>query len=341
MPPTHTELTHKETASLTIHLRFLFEEAFKRGYRVFKTSAEGELLTHFICLPDLSTCFEIKKTNIYPDLTPTVVDITKHKQKTTDLLTVNSLPVPKSYSFSTAEQALNLWKSQLQSKKAVVKPENEGMGSRVHVDLVSQAAVLHAATDVLSKNGATGVIQEHLEGSDLRIQAVDGKLFAACIRVPAHVIGDGKSTISELIAAKSKLKLKQHPDNGIKVTDTTLELLKEQVLSLDSIPKDGRYCHLQKAANISLGGDAVDVTDQLNKDFYRMTEQIARLLKIKVFAIDLITQPTLQKITDATLANSAILEVNAPCMWAHHHFAVGKKRNVAAALLDCFIEKYG
>jgi cyanophycin synthetase len=165
---------------------------------------------------------------------------------------------------------------------------------------------------------------------------INGKLVAAARREPAHVIGDGRSSIENLIQ-----KINADPRRGfghekvltrIEIDDMTERLLFQGGLSLDSIPGEGETVYLKTTANLSQGGTATDVTDEVNPDIRMMAERTARIIGLDCVGVD-----ALAKDISLPLGPSGIkvIEVNAaPGFRMHLEPTNGQARNVAKPLVD-------
>jgi glutamate--cysteine ligase len=333
-----SKITLADTHDLPINLRYLIQAALASKLEVTKLDDPNLEYLHKITDTKSGQSLLIKEENIYPDLSPLALKLTKHKIQADQLLRSHGIQTPQSFSFTTPAEAISLWHDQLDQQTAVIKPEDQGLGRGVFVDLRDEQSLKKAAQKVLDQHSKTGLIQKHIAGLDLRIQAVGGQLMAACLRIPAHVTGDGQKTVTQLVAEKSQEKFKYNPGNVIQINQASFDLLEKQSLTLDSVLKKGQRCQLQKAANIGLGGDPVDITDTLDSSFYNLVEKIAQLLDIQVFAVDLMLDTTDEDISPITTADAYVLEINAPSMWAHHHFAEGQKRNIAQAIIDNFLD---
>jgi len=317
--------------SLPTNLRYLLLEAQKRGYMISRIPAVLESHRNVYQIVHNNKTMLVVGVNDYPDTSYCGTFITSYKLLTYNLLRTKGIHMPRTYHFLSVRDAQTLWKKKFKTNPVVLKPDDSALGFDVYINLKTAKEIQRAASVILRKHSREGLIQEYKQGKDLRIQAIGGKLFAACIRIPAHVIGNGKSSINKLIRVKNKVKRKFSVHNVIKVDKETKALLKKQKLSLSSIPKQGQLVKLKKSANIGQGGDAVDVTNDIHKSFYNMIQTLAETFGLKIFAADFIIKDETKPVNSAYL-----LEINAPCMWAHHHFVEGQKRNVAAAILDAY-----
>lgn len=182
------------------------------------------------------------------------------------------------------------------------------------------------------KNIETGdvdmIIQEFHSGKDLRIQSVGGKFFAACMREPANVVGDGKSTVENLITLKNIKKL---PGNRILKDKGTEDFLDNYGLKMESILEEGRKVYLTDLANISLGGDIWDVTDEVDNSYRDLVARIGIIFKERNFAVDLIVNDYTKSFFED---DAIVIELNVPGMWYHHLIAQPIGRDVGEAILD-------
>ena len=156
----------------------------------------------------------------------------------------------------------------------VVKPAVGLNGAGVTVDIRTESA-LEAAWNHAKQFHDTIVMEELVEGVDIRVILIGGKAKAAYIRVPANVVGDGINTVEQLMEQKNRLRLK-HPHlskNLIVPDDYSDSYLSRQGHSFDSVPPAGEIVFLHLKANISRGGDSVNITDYLHPDLMRLAEE--------------------------------------------------------------------
>ena len=127
----------------------------------------------------------------------------------------------------------------------VVKPVNgnHGRGITTNIKSLKDALTAFSAAKEISR---LVIVEKYILGEDFRILVINNKMVAAAKRSPAHVIGDGKSTIQQLVD-----KVNKDPRRGfghekvltkIDINNLTLELLKENKLTPDSIIKKGEQC---------------------------------------------------------------------------------------------------
>ncbi|MFK7773340.1 MAG: cyanophycin synthetase [Saprospiraceae bacterium] len=217
----------------------------------------------------------------------------------------------------------------------VIKPinGNHGRGITINIQNWDEALIGFEAAKKVSRSV---IVEKYITGDDYRLLVIDYKLVAAAKRTPAHVIGDGKSTVQELIDEVNK-----DPRRGfghekvltmITVNEMTTNILKEKGYDLDSVIKDGEIVNLKDTANLSTGGTATDVTDIVHPTNIFMAERIAKVIGLNICGIDLMTTDISKPVSET---GGAVLEVNAgPGFRMHLAPTDGLPRNVAAHVMD-------
>jgi len=185
------------------------------------------------------------------------------------------------------------------------------------------------------------LFEEKLEGIEYRVVCVDFKFVAAAFRKPAHIVGDGEHSIQELIDKKN-----QHPWRGeghsnnlslIRVDNLVLEYLKEQNVDLAYVPSHQTEVFLRKTANLSSGGEAWDVSDEVCLENRKLFEKIATVCDLNTLGIDIMCQNLTTPIVSQTQAG--VIEINgSPGLRMHHFPLQGKPQNIAGHILD-MVEK--
>lgn len=180
------------------------------------------------------------------------------------------------------------------------------------------------------------IVESYIKGEDHRILVVGGKMIAAARRRPAHVEGDGTSTIQQLIDKEN-----EDPRRGVGhenlltqiiVDEQTMRLLEQAELTLDSVPAKGEIIYLKSTANISTGGTATDLTDEVHPEIKFAMERIGRIVGLDIIGIDMLAE-TLSKPLDQQSAG--VVEVNAgPGFRMHMAPTHGTPRPVGEAVVD-------
>lgn len=261
-----------------------------------------------------------------------IYSLTDQKHLAKRLLSSYGLPVPKGdifTEFAAAREYLAGSKQPL-----VVKPAVGLNGSGVTVDIRTESALVAAWNHALQFHDAI-VMEELVEGVDIRVILIGGKAKAAYIRVPANVIGDGSSTVEQLIDNKNKQKL-QHPhlSKNLIVPDSYSEsYLSRQGYSFNSIPPEGEIVFLHLKANISKGGDSVNITDHLHPDIMSLAEEAAAVFgKVDYWGIDLLVERIDQP---RDKQRCVIIELNSTANVEGVNYPFyGRRVNAAKAFID-------
>jgi cyanophycin synthetase len=226
----------------------------------------------------------------------------------------------------------------------VVKPidGNHGRGITVNIQNYEDALQAFHHAKASSKSGAI-IVEKYITGQDYRLLVINHKLVAGAIRTPAHVVGDGTSTVQELID-----KVNSDPRRGfghenvltqITVNELTKTIIKDAGYTLDSIIVEGERLILKDTANLSTGGTAEDITDIIHPANVSMAERISKIIDLDICGIDVMTTDITKPLSET---GGAVLEVNAgPGFRMHLAPTSGLPRNVAAPVIDKLFPKKG
>jgi len=261
------------------------------------------------------------------------VDIASDKDLTKRLLDDVGIPVPRGYVVKTKGEAFE--RAQTLGFPLVIKPIDASQGRGVTVN-INSIELLAKAYEEAFKLSQEVVVEKYIEGSDYRILVVNNHFVAASQRDPAHVIGDGKSTITQLVD-----RVNEDPRRGfghenvltkIVIEEMTKSILSSSGLVEDSILEEGRRMNLKTTANLSVGGTATDVTDVVHPANKALAERAAKVIGLDIAGIDIIT-PDIRKPVIET--GGVIVEVNAaPGFRMHLQPSEGKNRNVGRYVVD-------
>lgn len=263
------------------------------------------------------------------------VDVAGNKELTNRLLHEVGIPVPRASVVRSADEAVDV--ARRLGYPVVLKPLDGNHGRGVMINLPDEATVREAfptAKDE-SRNGYV-VVETFIPGKDYRILVVDNQIVAVAERVPAHVVGDGKHTVTELIDITN-----QDPRRGvghekiltrISIDTQTLDVLAKQELTLESVPEEGRFVQLKLTGNMSTGGTSIDRTDDIHPDNVEIARQAAMVVGLDVAGIDFITPDISRSVREQ---RGAIVEVNAgPGFRMHTHPTEGHPRHVGRAVIE-------
>ncbi len=226
----------------------------------------------------------------------------------------------------------------------VIKPIDGNHGRGITVDIQNYEDALQAFHHAKesSKSGAI-IVEKVITGDDYRLLVINHKLVAAAIRTPAHVIGDGTSTVQELIDEVNK-----DPRRGfghenvltqITINELTKTIIKDAGYKLDSVIAEGEKLILKDTANLSTGGTAEDITDIVHPANVSMAERISKIIDLDICGIDIMTTDITKPLSET---GGAVLEVNAgPGFRMHLAPTTGLPRNVAAPVIDKLFPQKG
>lgn len=261
------------------------------------------------------------------------VEIAQDKDDTRRVLESVGLPVPMGYTATRLEQATSL--AEEIGYPVLLKPldANHGRGISGRLDDPNHVA---RAWPIVREYGDRVVVERFIEGRDHRVLVVDGRVAAVAERVPAHVVGDGTSTVRALIetANHNPLRGRGHSKvlTQLPLDDLTVEFLATTGHTLDSVPARGERVMLRATANLSTGGTSVDRTDQIHPDNVTACQMAAGIVGLDIAGIDVLTND----ISVPFRENGAVIvEVNAsPGLRMHTHPSEGSPRDVGGPILD-------
>ena len=259
--------------------------------------------------------------------------IAQDKQLTKKLLHAAGVPVPQGREVSCAEDA---WTAALEiGLPVVVKPKDGNQGKGVTVNIASKDQLL-AAYQTAAEFGRKILVEKFLPGHDFRLLVVGDKLVAAARREAPHVVGDGIHTVRELVDEVNK-----DPRRGsghatsltkIRFDDIALACLAGQGLQADSVPANGQRVLLRRNANLSTGGSATDVTDDVHPEVAARAVAAAQMVGLDICGVDMMTESIHHSLEEK---GGGVVEVNAaPGLRMHVSPSFGKGRPVGEAVIN-------
>jgi cyanophycin synthetase len=264
------------------------------------------------------------------------VELASDKEGTKRMLGEAGIPVPRGtviYYLDELEQAI----ADVGGYPLVIKPldGNHGRGITINVTDWETAEGAYDAAREESKGGGV-IVERYYKGSDHRILVINGKVVAVAERIPAHVVGDGKSTITKLVEeTNSDPRRGAGHDNvltQIVIDRAAFQLLERQGYTLDTVLPMGQICYLKATANLSTGGIAIDRTDDIHPENVWIAERTARVIGLDIAGIDVVTADISKPLREV---DGVIVEVNAaPGLRMHFSPVEGIPRNVGEAIID-------
>ena len=258
--------------------------------------------------------------------------IGQDKDLTKRLLHAAGVPVPLGKPVESVDEA---WEVALKvGLPVVVKPQDGNQGKGVTVNITDRAQLEEAY-----KNAAeygTVMVERFLPGHDFRLLVVGDQLVAAARREPPQVLGDGQHTVRELV---NQVNLDPRRGEGhatsltkIRLDDIAVARLAMQDLTPDSVPAKGQRVVLRNNANLSTGGTATDVTDDVHPEVAARAVAAAQMVGLHICGVDMVAETVLRPLEEQ---GGGFVEVNAaPGLRMHLAPSYGKPRNVGQAMVD-------
>ncbi|MCA2708924.1 MAG: cyanophycin synthetase [Microcystis sp. M015S2] len=264
------------------------------------------------------------------------VELACDKEGTKTILKDGGIPVPRGTVIQYLDE-LSAAIEEVGGFPIVIKPldGNHGRGISIDVKTQQEAEEAYDLASAASKTRSV-IVERYYKGSDHRILVINGKVAAVAERIPAHVVGDGRSTVEELIEITN-----QDPNRGdghanvltkITIDKTALNVLEKQGYELTSILAHGEIAYLRATANLSTGGIAVDRTDEIHPENVWIAQRVAKLIGLDIAGIDVVTEDIRKPLKEV---DGVIVEVNAaPGFRMHVAPSRGLPRNIAAPVID-------
>ncbi len=260
------------------------------------------------------------------------VSIAQDKLLTKGLLNLHCIPVARGWKVSSKLDAI-LGAEDL-GYPVVLKPQFGNQGKGVIANIKDDLE-LCIAYDRLMRDYKDIMIEKHISGSDYRVCCVYGDIVAVSERVPPYIIGDGMSSIENLIQTinKDTRRGEGHEKEltKIKIDNTLTDYLRERDYSLTSVLPNEERLYLKDNANLSTGGLAIDCTELICQENMELCQRAASAIGLDICGIDLLCRDISKPLNE----EGAIIEINAaPGIRMHHNPGSGKKRNVAGHIID-------
>ena len=217
----------------------------------------------------------------------------------------------------------------------VLKPNVGSTGKGVFANIPDRTELLATYVHLVATlNPRRILLEEHIHGNDYRILVVGREVVGAVHRVPAHVIGDGVSSVQELISQKNALR-RRNPflaSGQIKMDFEVEGLLRDQGLGAESVPQTGQVVSLRRIANASAGGDVRDVTLEIPEPIKQAAvAALAPFADLLVAGVDVLYDP----LKPAVRGNYAVIEINPrPHVGVNMYPTSGVGRDAPRAMID-------
>jgi len=309
---------------MELSTQFLLRECLKQGitFEIIDRSANIVLLK------------QGKKEAYVRQATKTALDtyiaaeLMGNKEATKVVLRKHGIRVPSGGQAHTFKEAQELF-AHIHSRKVVVKPNTTNFGKGVHIFPRKDEAMLLSSCKVAFSLDTSVLVEEFVEGTEYRLLVIGKECVGVIEREPAHIYGDGKSSIKKCIEQKNlDINRYRPPSERIYLGAHEKMFLSIQKLTPNSIPKKGQKIYLRENSNVSTGGDAIDRTDEMHSSYKRLAVECAQAMGATFCGVDMVI-PNMKK-----AGEYAIIELNYNPMIATHEMPHrGKARPISKHIL--------
>lgn len=266
--------------------------------------------------------------------------IADNKYRTNIVLRKNGVPVAKGLLMNRyAENTWNRIVDEL-TLPVVIKP---AAGTLTAEGVVTGVSTKEQALDILRhgiERYGKMLVEETVQGAkEYRVLVLDGKIIGVIERIPAHVVGDGQSTIGQLIESENRERASvevMHAQKKIAINKEVHNTLKQQGLDIESIPNNGEHVPVKGVANFGAGGDIRVVDDLIHQENADIAIRATNALGLRLAGIDFLCDNIAVSILQS---QGAILEVNQhPDIAMHGYRDRQKAQRIADAIVRSFIQ---
>ncbi|ENK1244049.1 cyanophycin synthetase [Clostridium botulinum] len=309
----------------------IIEEAKKRNIPITKIGEESMFQLGY------GIKGKIIEATICNSTSAVSVDIACDKLLSKNILMDQCIPVAEGYKVNNYIDLL--FKAERIGYPVVLKPRFGNQGKGVIVNIKNQKELVNAYR-IINNKFQNIMIEKYINGKDYRACVVDGKVVAVAQRIPPYIIGNGKSTIYELIKELNRDERRgdghEKPLTKVKIDKELKNNINKVGYTLGHILPKGDKLELRHNANLSTGGVAVDCTDLICNETKEVCERVAKAIGIDICGIDICCEDISKPLND----NEGIMEVNAaPGIRMHQYPYKGESRNVAKAIVDMMFKE--
>ena len=266
--------------------------------------------------------------------------IMENKAVTKSILKKTGIQVPEGYMFDTVQDAMGTYE-EFKGQDIVIKPKSTNFGIGITmIKPLDSIREYQAAVDEAFKFDRSIIVEDFIEGKEYRFLIIENKVTGVLHRVAANVVGDGNSSIVELVELKNSDPLRgigyKKPLEQIRMGNAEKSFLTQQGKDFNTVPKKGEVVYLRKNSNISTGGDSIDFTDDMSPVFKEIAVQSAQAVGARICGADFIidgsiSDPDLEKLD----SNYSVIELNFnPVIHIHGYPHQGENRHAEVHILD-------
>jgi cyanophycin synthetase len=265
--------------------KLLRAEFIKKGYIVNEEIIDDHRYASYVS-PQGETWRTSVATLSYPCISKDAYEISRHKELAYDYAQQRGVAVPYTRTVVGGEY---LEQDEVQTLideygKLIVKPSNASLSRGLTLNITTHE-MLNDAIELARMTSSTVLIQEQVEGEEVRFTVIDGKVQAALLRQTPRVIGDGVSTVAQLIAAENEDR-KGLRFEYVSYPQLDASIIDPNALHDTTILKVGEVLELNRATMIKNGCSVYDVLDQVDGSYVEMVESLVRDLPAKFIVAD-------------------------------------------------------
>ncbi|TXL66679.1 ATP-grasp domain-containing protein [Cerasibacillus terrae] len=266
------------------------------------------------------------------------VELGMDKAKTKQILKEKGISVPDGKHFTgNIDNEDILQYANTLGYPLVIKPIDGSFGKGVVANITSEGELMHSLDYVRQELGYQDIIvEQYIPGDDLRLYVVEDKVVGAIKRIPPNIIGDGINSIEALIALKNEERSlsPRLVSCQIKVDKEILSYIGRSGYDLNTVPEKGEQVFLSDKANISYGGDPIDVLDELSSGIKDTAVKALQSIPGLVHgAVDML----LQKDAETGEEKGYVIELNPTSQLGGILYPIhGKARDVPRAIIDYY-----
>nr|WP_246569332.1 acylphosphatase [Allobacillus halotolerans] len=259
------------------------------------------------------------------------VDIAGDKFETKKLLLQSGVNTPVGQNFNSSHSIGDIINYALSLNRPItIKPTLGSLGNGVFTNVTTEADIKYAVNYIRNELDYIDVlVEEYITGDDIRVYIVGGEVVAATKREPASIIGDGEHSIEYLIECRNKERKKnpQLSTRLVKITDELKNYLNNQGLTLQAVPEQGSKIFLSGKANVSSGGDSINISQVPEHVKEQAIKALEALPDIQQGGVDLIYDDQ----------QASVLEINATAGIVLHILpAIGEPIRVEEKIIDYY-----
>lgn len=320
--------------ALDLSSQLLAEQALARGIKVDVVDAQANImrLTH-------ANRAQLVVAGSGTDLNPqALTTVLGHKVAAKQIMAEHGVQVPASQTYRSANQLIDDYDRYAQGGGIVLKG-TESTHTVVAFRIMPKRELFEQVVRQLFEQTKTVMAEELIVGSSYRFLVIDGKVQAIVERIPANIVGDGRSTVQTLLDRKNARALRgtafRYPQSELKLGTVERYRLQSYNMDLDSVVSRGTQILLREDATFGNGSDVLDATDEMHDSYITAVEKLAADLKLKVAGVDVMIPNLYAELTPEHPEMAVYLGIHAaPYLYPHLFPMFGAARPVATQLLN-------